>query len=72
MLRRGSVICDLSFVNCHLPFRRLIAWFGVAAVLLSSGLAQQSALPDKYELPLGIAFEELAYPYPTAFLNLFI
>src|SRR5215831_17546855 len=67
MLRRGSVIRDLSFA-----FTRLIAWSGLAALLLSSGLAQPPALPDKYDLPLGIGFEELAYPYPTAFLNLFV
>jgi pimeloyl-ACP methyl ester carboxylesterase len=51
---------------------RSIAWFSVAAFLLSSGLAQEPPLPDKYELPLGIGFEGLVYPYPTAFLNLFI
>jgi pimeloyl-ACP methyl ester carboxylesterase len=72
MLRHGILICNLSFVIRHFPFMRLMLWFGVAALLLSSALAQQSALPDRYDLPLGIGFEELAYPYPTAFLNLFI
>jgi len=72
MLRRGSVISDLSFVIGHSPLTRLIAWFGLVALLLSNGLAQAPALPDRYDLPLGIGFEELAYPYPTAFLNLFI
>src|ERR1700741_2270757 len=28
-------------------------------------------LPDKYEQPLGTCYEELRYPYPTAYLNLF-
>ena len=51
---------------------RSIAWFSVTAFLLSSGLAQEPPLPDKYELSLGIGFEGLVYPYPTAFLNLFI
>ncbi|MBV9672765.1 MAG: alpha/beta hydrolase [Verrucomicrobia bacterium] len=42
------------------------------ACLLTSSLAQEIPLPDKYVAPLGIGFEELTYPYPTAYLNLLV
>src|SRR6202790_4365371 len=34
--------------------------------------AQEIPLPDKYEQPLGTCYEELVYPYPTAYLNLLV
>ncbi len=40
-------------------------------MMLAANLAaQEQPLPEKYEEALGTCFEELPYPYPTAFLNL--
>jgi pimeloyl-ACP methyl ester carboxylesterase len=49
-----------------------LATFAAAALLLANAWAQEKPLPDKYDAPLGIAFEELKYPYPTAYLNLLV
>jgi pimeloyl-ACP methyl ester carboxylesterase len=38
--------------------------------LVTTVRAQDKSLPEKYVQPLGTCFEELPYPYPTAFLNL--
>jgi pimeloyl-ACP methyl ester carboxylesterase len=50
-------------------------WSLAAGLLLAGGTLmaqQQKPLPERYDNPLGIAFEELKYPYPTAFLNLYV
>jgi len=50
-------------------------WSLLAGLLLAGGasMAQpQKPLPERYDNPLGIAFEELKYPFPTAFLNLYV
>jgi pimeloyl-ACP methyl ester carboxylesterase len=49
-------------------------WLGLGfAVLTAASLpAQEKPLPERYDAPLGIGFEELKYPYPTAFLNLYV
>ena len=51
-------------------------WPLVFSLLLLAGgplvAQQQKPLPERYDDPLGIAFEELKYPYPTAFLNLYV
>jgi pimeloyl-ACP methyl ester carboxylesterase len=50
-------------------------WSLMAGLLLAGGTLvaqQQKPLPERYDNPLGIAFEELKYPYPTAFLNLYV
>ena len=47
----------------------------IAGLLLAGSTLtaqQQKPLPERYDNPLGIAFEELKYPYPTAFLNLYV
>jgi pimeloyl-ACP methyl ester carboxylesterase len=44
----------------------------VAGLFVETLHAQEKTLPEKYEQPLGICFEELKYPYPTAYLNLFV
>ena len=53
---------------------RTLATLVVAGLMLANVWAQDKPLPlpDKYEQPLGTCFEELRYPYPTAFLNLFV
>ena len=45
-----------------------LAAVGFAVLTISA----QEALPDKYEQPLGTCYEELVYPYPTAYLNLLV
>ena len=50
-------------------------WSLIAGLLLAGSTLtaqQQKPLPERYDNPLGIAFEELKYPYPTAFLNLYV
>ena len=44
----------------------------VTGLLPGTLRAQEKALPERYEQPLGTCFEELKYPYPTAYLNLFV
>src|ERR1700759_2885688 len=53
---------------------RALATLAAAGLTLANVRAQDKPLPlpDKYEQPLGTCFEELRYPYPTAFLNLFV
>jgi pimeloyl-ACP methyl ester carboxylesterase len=58
---------ELQIVN-----RKLFATVAAAALFLSNTWAQDKTLPEKYDTPLGIAFEELKYPYPTAYLNLLV
>ena len=50
---------------------RTLATFAAAGLMLANVWAQEKPLPDKYEEPLGTCYEELKYPYPTAYLNLF-
>src|SRR6202011_3690832 len=50
---------------------RTLATFAAAGLMFANVWAQEKPLPDKYEDPLGTCYEELKYPYPTAFLNLF-
>src|ERR1700693_2945076 len=50
---------------------RTLATFAAAGLTFANLWAQEKPLPDKYEDPLGTCYEELKYPYPTAFLNLF-
>jgi len=40
-------------------------------VLLSVGHTDEKALPDRYDTAIGTCYEELKYPYPTAYLNLY-
>jgi pimeloyl-ACP methyl ester carboxylesterase len=42
------------------------------SLIAGAAIAQQKPLPEHYDNPLGICFEELKYPYPTAFLNLYV
>jgi pimeloyl-ACP methyl ester carboxylesterase len=61
---------------------RTLATFAATILLLGNAWAQdkpgqekpaqEKPLPDKYDAPLGIAYEELKYPYPTAYLNLLV
>ena len=44
----------------------------VAGLLPGTLRAQEKVLAEKYDQPLGTCFEELKYPYPTAYLNLFV
>ena len=50
----------------------ILATFAAAGLIFANIWAQEKPLPDKYEQPLGTCYEELRYPYPTAFLNLFV
>jgi pimeloyl-ACP methyl ester carboxylesterase len=53
-------------------FRGLVALTAVGlALATASGQDKPLPLPDKYEQPMGTCYEELRYPYPTAYLNLF-
>ena len=61
---------------------RTLATFAATILLLGNAWAQdkpgqekpaqEKPLPEKYDAPLGIAYEELKYPYPTAYLNLLV
>jgi len=51
---------------------RTLVTIVTAGLFLGTLCAQEKTLPDKYEQPLGTCFEELKYPYPTAYLNLFV
>jgi pimeloyl-ACP methyl ester carboxylesterase len=42
------------------------------SLIVGAVVAQEKALPEHYDNPLGICFEDLKYPYPTAFLNLYV
>ncbi len=76
---RALVICHLSFVihRCSSSYKAVtriricLAWFLFSA-LAGPAVAQDKSLPDHYDNPLGTCFEELKYPYPTAFLNLYV
>src|SRR5208283_3572321 len=52
---------------------RALATFAALCWTIATAWAQDKPLPlpDKYEQPLGTCYEELRYPYPTAYLNLF-
>src|ERR1700741_3296776 len=73
-LGQSSVICHLSFV-IHLPVvtrtRIGLACF-LFSILAGPAMAQEKSLPDHYDNPLGTCFEDIKYPYPTAFLNLHV
>jgi pimeloyl-ACP methyl ester carboxylesterase len=52
---------------------RIFAAFSLAVLIVNSLSAQEKpspGLPEKYDQALGTCYEELKYPYPTAFLNL--
>lgn len=49
------------------PFLSLALLF----VLLSVGHTEEKTLPDRYDTAIGTCYEELKYPYPTAYLNLY-
>ena len=53
---------------------RTLATLVAAGLTIANVWAQDKPLPlpDKYEQPLGTCYEELRYPYPTVFLNLFV
>jgi pimeloyl-ACP methyl ester carboxylesterase len=53
---------------------RTLATLAAAGLTLANVWAQDKPLPlpDKYLQPLGTCYEELRYPYPTAYLNLFV
>src|ERR1700752_4243558 len=53
--------------------KRTLATLATAGLTLPNVWAQDKPLPlpDKYEQPLGTCYEEMRYPYPTAYLNLF-
>src|SRR6202162_6554747 len=53
---------------------RTLAILAAAGLTLANVWAQDKPLPlpDKYLQPLGTCYEELRYPYPTAYLNLFV
>jgi pimeloyl-ACP methyl ester carboxylesterase len=78
-LARAFVICHLSFVihpgsssyKAVTRTRICLAWF-LFLLLAGPAIAQEKSLPDHYDDPLGTCFEDLKYPYPTAFLNLHV
>src|ERR1700693_3909431 len=64
---------DTTLARRH-RMNRTLATLATAALTLANVWAQDKPLPlpDKYEQPLGTCYEELRYPYPTAYLNLFV
>jgi pimeloyl-ACP methyl ester carboxylesterase len=42
----------------------------LALALLPVARAEEKTLPDRYDTAIGTCYEELKYPYPTAYLNL--
>ena len=73
----------LSFVICYLSSRRRRAVYKsvrinriygclmLALAISSVGLAEEKTLPDRYDTAIGTCYEELKYPFPTAYLNLY-
>src|SRR5246127_4892344 len=51
---------------------RTLATFAAIGLMFANVWAQEKPLPEKYDEPLGTCYEELKYPYPTAYLNLFV
>src|SRR6202049_5121636 len=53
---------------------RTLATLAAAGLTLANVWAQDKPLPlpDKYEQPLGTCYEEMRYPYPAAYFNLFV
>jgi pimeloyl-ACP methyl ester carboxylesterase len=53
---------------------RTLATLAAAGLMIANVWPQDRPLPlpEKYEQPLGTCYEELRYPYPTAYLNLLV
>jgi pimeloyl-ACP methyl ester carboxylesterase len=51
-----------------------LATLAAAGLIIANVRAEDKPLPlpEKYEQPLGTCYEELRYPYPTAYLNLLV